>query len=98
MGDTQGKMIMCGNFNAHNCLCSKNTDNNGEIIEAFIEELSQVCSSSCLDHVCSIESVYEEYIDSDHWPVICDIQKVVQKLNIGENGKEIEECTVAIEK
>ncbi len=34
MGDTQGKIIICGDFNAHSGVWgSKNTDNNGIIIE-----------------------------------------------------------------
>ncbi len=44
MGDTQGKIIICGDFNAHSGVWgSKNTDNNGIIIEEFIEEHSLVC-------------------------------------------------------
>ncbi len=44
IGDTQGKIIICGDFNAHSGVWgSKNTDNNGIIIEEFIEEHSLVC-------------------------------------------------------
>ncbi len=44
MGDSQGNIIKCGDFNAHNgSWGSKNTDNNGIIIESFIEEHSLVC-------------------------------------------------------
>ncbi|KAI2645235.1 hypothetical protein H4Q32_023867 [Labeo rohita] len=44
MGNIQGKIIICGDFNAHNGLWgSKNTDNNGIIIEEFTEEHLLVC-------------------------------------------------------
>lgn len=44
MGEKANKMIICGDFNAHNCIWgSKSTDKNGEIIEEFMEDNSLVC-------------------------------------------------------
>jgi len=44
MGEAQGRVIICGDFNAHNGLWgSKSTDSNGLVVEEFIEEHSLVC-------------------------------------------------------
>ena len=44
MGEMSNKMIICGDFNAHNRIWgSRSTDKNGEIIEEFMEDNSLVC-------------------------------------------------------
>ena len=43
-GPTQGKVIWCGDFNAHSTLWgSNNTDANGSVIEEFIDDMGLVC-------------------------------------------------------
>ncbi|CAJ1057684.1 RNA-directed DNA polymerase from mobile element jockey [Xyrichtys novacula] len=44
LGEVQGKILWCGDFNAHSTLWgSERTDSNGSIVEEFIEDKGLVC-------------------------------------------------------
>lgn len=43
-GQTRGKIVWCGDFNAHSTLWgSKSTDGNGLVVEEFMEDNGLVC-------------------------------------------------------